>query len=75
MNAQTKIIREFETEMTYVTKHNGEHDPNLTASVLFSHYNLSTIETNFNEHEYEEDEDAFINKQIVTICQEFYLEP
>ena len=61
--------------MTYETKHNGEKDPNLTASVLFSHYDLDAIETNWNEHEKEEDEEKFINQQIITICQEYYREP
>lgn len=61
--------------MTYVTKHNGQNDPNLTSSVLFSHYNLNTLETNWNEHDQAEDEDSFIDSQIVTICQEYYSEP
>lgn len=61
--------------MTYITKHNGDHDPNLTTSVIFSHYELNTVDTNWNEHEEEEDEEKFLNQQYVTICQEYYSEP
>lgn len=61
-------LKEFTTEMSYITKHNGTKDPNLTASVIFSHYDLNTIETNWNEHESEEDENKFLDQQIVTIC-------
>ena len=69
------VLKEFTTEMTFITKHNGDHDPNLTTSVIFSHYELNTVETNWNEHEEEEDEEKFLNQQFVTICQEYYSEP
>lgn len=67
-------IKSFTTELTFTTKNNGQQDPNHASSVLFSHSNLESQEFNLNEHE-SQDEEAFVNSQLVMITLEFYEDP